>query len=72
MLLFHSCHQWVHLSKTEKLYRFGSYGFLRQQSSSSPFFSSGQLSNSMEEGTCQQESHDVWECLISETAEAGG
>ena len=26
MLLFHSCHQWVHLPKTEKLYRFGSYG----------------------------------------------
>ena len=22
MLLFHSCHQWVHLPKTEKLYRF--------------------------------------------------
>ena len=24
MLLSHSCHQWVHLPKTEKLYRFGS------------------------------------------------
>ena len=26
----------------------------------------------MEEGTFQQEAHDVWECLISETTEAEG